>query len=56
MSYLFPNLPDPADLGDVFRAYPETVPPLLDYHDRLLRGDSPLNVAECEIIPAYVSA
>jgi len=56
MSHLFPNLPDPADLGDVFRAYPETVPPLLDYHDRLLRGERPLSVAERELIAAYVSA
>lgn len=56
MSHLFPNLPDPAGLGDVFRAYPDTVPPLLDYHDRLLRGESPLSVAERELIAAYVSA
>ncbi|RFU11993.1 peroxidase [Rhodobacteraceae bacterium W635] len=56
MSHLFPSLPDPAGLGDVFRQYPETVPPLLDFHDRLLRGDSPLSVAERELIAAYVSA
>lgn len=56
MSHLFPSLPDPAGLGDVFRQYPTTVPPLLEYHDRLLRGDSPLSVAERELIAAYVSA
>jgi hypothetical protein len=28
-----PSLPGDAELGDVFRAYPETARPLLDYHE-----------------------
>ena len=42
-------------LLDVFRAYPGTARPLLDYHHALLRGPSPLTVAERELIAAYVS-
>lgn len=52
---LFPSLPDKPHLADVFRRFPEHVKPLLDYHDRLLRGDSPLSVGERELIAAYVS-
>ncbi|HEX9356735.1 MAG TPA: peroxidase-related enzyme [Streptosporangiaceae bacterium] len=48
-------LPSGAVLLDVFRAYPETARPLLDYHQALLRGPSPLTVAERELIAAYVS-
>ncbi|MDE2112668.1 MAG: peroxidase-related enzyme [Alphaproteobacteria bacterium] len=44
-----------ATLLDVFRAYPGTARPLIEYHEILLRGDSPLNVAERELIAAYVS-
>jgi uncharacterized peroxidase-related enzyme len=54
MGYL-PSLRDDAVLLDVFRAYPETARPLLDYHQALLRGPSPLTVAERELIAAYVS-
>ncbi|BAO43535.1 carboxymuconolactone decarboxylase family protein [Thiolapillus brandeum] len=42
-------------LADVFKTFPETVRPLLEYHDLLLRGPSPLSVAERELIAAYVS-
>ena len=42
-------------LADVFKAFPETVRPLLEYHDLLLRGPSPLSIAERELIAAYVS-
>lgn len=49
------NLPEPPELADVFRAYPSGVPELLAYHDILLRGPSPLSVAERELIAAYVS-
>jgi uncharacterized peroxidase-related enzyme len=55
MPYL-PSLPEDAVLVDVFRAYPDTAGPLLDYHQVLLRGPSPLSVAERELIAAYVSA
>lgn len=54
MTYL-PSLPADAVLLDVFRAYPDTARPLLDYHQALLRGPSPLTVAERELIAAYVS-
>jgi uncharacterized peroxidase-related enzyme len=54
MTYL-PSLPDDAVLLDVFRAYPEIYRPLLDYHQALLRGPSPLSVAERELTAAYVS-
>lgn len=52
---LFPGLPASPHLADVFRAFPEQVRPLLDYHDLLLRGESPLSVAERELIATYVS-
>src|SRR5690349_7984961 len=54
MTYL-PSVPDDAVLLDVFRAYPEIYRPLLDYHQALLRGPSPLSIAERELIAAYVS-
>lgn len=52
---LFPSLPETPHLSDVFRAFPEQVAPLLDYHDLLLRGDSPLSIAQRELIATYVS-
>src|SRR5260370_21823053 len=54
MTYL-PSLRGDAVLLDVFRAYPGTSRPLLAYHQALLRGSSPLTVAERELIAAYVS-
>lgn len=48
-------LPETPDLADVFKAFPQAVRPLLEYHDILLRGDSPLTVAQRELIAAYVS-
>lgn len=52
---LFPSLPATPHLADVFKAFPDHIKPLLHYHDALLRGDSPLSVAERELIAAYVS-
>lgn len=52
---LFPSLSDKPHLAEVFRRFPEHVKPLLEYHDRLLRGESPLSVGERELIAAYVS-
>lgn len=54
MTYL-PSLPAGARLFDVLKAYPETARPLLEYHDVLLRGRSPLTVAQRGLIAAYVS-
>ncbi len=52
---LFPSLSENPHLADVFKKFPEHVRPLLEYHDLLLRGDSPLTIAERELIAAYVS-
>lgn len=48
----------PADAGllSVFNLHPATALPLLDYHEALLRGASPLSVGERELIAAFVSA
>ncbi len=54
MTY-FPSLPETPHLGQVFQAFPEQVRPLLEYHDLLLRQESPLSVAERELIATYVS-
>lgn len=50
-----PSLPSDARLLDVFRAYPAPAGPLLDYHEVLMRDESPLSQAERELIAAYVS-
>lgn len=55
MKRLFPSLPQPAHLADVFKSFPATVRPLLEFHDILMRGESDLSVAERELIAAYVS-
>ena len=52
----FPSLPECPVLGDVFKRFPEGVGPLLEYHDILLRGPSPLSIAQREMLAAYVSA
>lgn len=54
MSYL-KSLPPDAALLDLFKLYPETAIPLIQFHEVLLRGPSPLSVAERELIAAYVS-
>lgn len=54
MTYL-PSLPADGVLLDLFRRYPETSKPLLDYHELVMRGPSPLTVAERELIAGYVS-
>lgn len=52
---LFPSLGENPHLGAVFQAFPDAVQPLLQYHDILLRGESPLSIAERELIATYVS-
>ena len=49
------SLPADGMLLDVFRAYPTTSTPLLDYHQIVMRGPSPFTVGERELIAAYVS-
>lgn len=51
----FPSLPARPTLADVFRRFPEGAAALLEYHDALLRGPSPLTIAERELIAAFVS-
>lgn len=54
MPYL-PSLRPGASLIDVFRAFPATSTPLIEFHEVLLRGPSPFTGAERELIAAYVS-
>jgi uncharacterized peroxidase-related enzyme len=54
MAYL-KGLPAAAVLLQVFKAFPSTSRPLLAYHEALLRGPSPLSVAERELIAGFVS-
>lgn len=51
----FKNLPADARLFDVFKQYPRVFEPLIEYHQRLLREESPFTVAERELIAAFVS-
>jgi uncharacterized peroxidase-related enzyme len=50
------SLPPEAGLLQIFQAFPESARPLLEYHEVLLRGESPFSAAEREVIAAYVSA
>lgn len=52
---VFPSIEGEPGLDKLFRRFPHTAAPLLEYHDRLLRDPSPLTVAERELIAAYVS-
>lgn len=54
MTYL-KSLPSDAVLLNVFKSFPATAKPLIEYHEVLLRGPSPLTVAERELIAGYVS-
>jgi uncharacterized peroxidase-related enzyme len=55
MNYVRSLKPD-AGLLQIFQAFPEAARPLLEYHEVLLRGDSPFTAAERELIAAYVSS
>jgi uncharacterized peroxidase-related enzyme len=54
MSFL-KSLPVEGGVLQIFQAFPEAARPLLEYHEVLLRGDSPFSAAERELIAAYVS-
>lgn len=54
MTFL-PSLSGEATLLDVFKRFPGTARPLIEYHEALMRGPSPLQIAERELIAAYVS-
>jgi len=49
------SLKDDAVLLDIFKQFPATAHPLLEYHEALMRGRSPLSVAQRELLAAYVS-
>ncbi len=51
----FPSLPEDASTGDVQDPYPELYEPWQAFSEALMRGPSPLSVAERELIAAYVS-
>ena len=44
-----------ASLIDLFKAFPATSAPLIQFHEALLRGPSPLTAVERELVAAYVS-
>ncbi|MFQ5563360.1 MAG: carboxymuconolactone decarboxylase family protein [Parvularculaceae bacterium] len=52
---LFPSLPENPKLGDVYQRFPQHVRPMLEYHDLLLREESPLSVPERELIAVFIS-
>src|SRR6516165_1339699 len=54
MSFLR-SLKSEAGLLQVFHAFSEAARPLLNYHEVLMRGESPFSAAERELIAAYVS-
>lgn len=55
MESKFPSLPNPPDLSDVFTKFPRGTRALLELHDIVLRGESPLTPGEREMIAAHVS-
>lgn len=55
MGYLS-SLPQRTNLADVLKRFPKGWAPLLEAHDVILRGESPLTIGERELIAAYVSA
>lgn len=50
-----PSLPTESTLLAVLARSPAAAAALLDYHEAVMRGESPLSVAERETIAAYVS-
>jgi uncharacterized peroxidase-related enzyme len=50
-----PSLPPKASLLEVFKTFPETSKPLIEFHQALLRGPSPFSEMERELIAAYIS-
>src|SRR5919197_2669310 len=50
-----PSISKGASLINLFKAFPETSKPLIEFHEVLLRGPSPFTEGERELIAAYVS-
>jgi len=51
-----PDLGGELTLLEVFKAYPAAARPLIALHEVVMRGPSPLTVADRELIAAYVSS
>lgn len=51
----FPSLGDDASALSIMKMYPDFQVPLVEAHEVLMRGDSPLSEGEREVIAAYVS-
>jgi uncharacterized peroxidase-related enzyme len=49
------SLPEDSTLSNVFKLFPRTSVPLMQYCEVVMRGQSPLTTAEREPIAAYVS-
>jgi uncharacterized peroxidase-related enzyme len=54
MSFLR-SLPSEPGLLQIFQAFPDFARPLIEYHEVLMRGESPFSPGERELIAAYVS-
>jgi uncharacterized peroxidase-related enzyme len=50
-----PSMPKGSSLIDLFKLFPETSKPLIEFHEALLRGSSPFSEGERELIATYVS-
>jgi len=55
LSYLKSLPDDNTSLLELFKAYPDTVRPLLEYHQLVMRGPSAFTPAQRELMAAYVS-
>ena len=51
----FPNLGENATVPDIFRMSPKASNKLMEMHQSVMRGESPLTPGERELIAAYVS-
>lgn len=51
----FPSLGDNAAVPDILKMSPDAGAPLLEMHEAIMRGPSPLSAGERELIAAYVS-
>ena len=52
---MFPSLGDAATVPDILRLSPDAGVPLIEMHEAIMRGPSPLSAGERELIAAYVS-
>ena len=51
----FPSLPDDANVASIFSQRPEYYGPWVGMTQMLMRGESPLSIAERELVAAWVS-